>query len=355
MMQKGPLLEVTGLTKHFPTKSGWLQPPGVIHAVNDVSFTIEPGETLGLVGESGSGKSTVGQMIMRLLAPTAGEIRFDGKNIASLTTAERFAYARRVQIVFQDPYSSLNPQKVIGDTLARPLIVHGLAHGKQQIRQRTLDLLTEVGLNPAESFIGRYPHQMSGGERQRAAIARAIAVRPDLIVADEAVSSLDVSIRAQLLNLMRELQHKHNLAYLFITHDLAILRQMSHRTAVMYLGKVVEAGPTQEVIDQPAHPYTRALLSAVPLPDPVRTRNRQAIELRGPMPSPVDMPDGCAFHPRCPNTRKECTVRSPDAVTFSNRRVMCLPDVIEFHRSPSPPNLEQTSIAANAENATART
>lgn len=354
-MKKKPLLEVNGLAKHFATKRGWLQPSGLIHAVNEVSFTIEPGETLGLVGESGSGKSTVGQMIMRLLTPTAGEIRFDGKNIASMSKAESFDYARRVQIVFQDPYSSLNPQKVIGDTLARPLVVHGLARGRQQVRQRTLELLTEVGLKPAESFIGRYPHQMSGGERQRAAIARAIAVRPDLIVADEAVSSLDVSIRAQLLNLMRELQRKHNLAYLFITHDLAILRQMSHRAAVMYLGKVVEAGPTQEVIDQPAHPYTRALLSAVPLPDPVRTRNRQAIELRGPMPSPVDMPDGCAFHPRCPNAREECAAHSPDAVIINKRRVTCLPDVIELHRSPGLPVLEQTSIAVNAQNAVART
>ncbi|MSO92556.1 MAG: ABC transporter ATP-binding protein [Rhodospirillales bacterium] len=325
------LLQATGLKKHFPLKRGLFGKSQVVHAVDGVDFEVAEGETLGLVGESGSGKSTIGQMVVRLLQPTSGTILYRGRDIAHLSPAEALEFTREVQIVFQDPYSSLNPHKTVGQTLARPFRIHGAARNGAEIQARILDVLRDVGLN--EAFIGRYPHEMSGGERQRVCIARAIALRPKLVVADEAVSSLDVSIRAQLLNLLKDLQRKYSLAYLFITHDLATLRSVAHRVAVLYLGKLMEIGTTEDVIRRPSHPYTRALLASVPIPDPVAARKRTASELGGSIPSPVEPPPGCRFHTRCPEARDVCRTDEPALRAFGAQRAACIPDVVERLRA----------------------
>jgi oligopeptide/dipeptide ABC transporter ATP-binding protein len=326
-MSDRALLQVEEAAKHFPRGGGLFGAKGLVRAVDGVSFDIAPGETLGLVGESGSGKSTLGQMIVRLQAPTEGRIRFAGEDIAQLDAAASRRFTAQCQMVFQDPYSSLNPHRTVLDTLARPFIVHGLARNAAEARPRVLELLAEVGLNPPERFTARYPHQMSGGERQRVAIARAVALRPRLVVADEPVSSLDVSVRAQLLNLLKDLQERHGLAYLFITHDLATLRSFSQRVAVMYLGRLVEVGPTEEVITRPSHPYTRALLSAVPLPDPDESRARPVIALRGPIPSPSAPPPGCRFHTRCPWAQPRCAEADPGWLRRGETQVRCIEEV----------------------------
>jgi len=304
-----PLVEVEGLVKHYHAH-GFLQarrPP--VRAVDGVSFTIARGETLALVGESGCGKTTVGRTLLRLQEPTAGRVAFEGTDIFSLGARELRAMRRRAQIVFQDPYSSLDPRMTVGDSIAEGIEIHALAKGAE-VRRRVEALLTEVGLDP--SYADRYPHEFSGGQRQRIGIARALAVEPSFIVCDEPVSALDVSVQAQVLNLLGDLQKARGLGYLFIAHDLAVVRQLAHRVAVMYLGRIVEIGPTEEVLGRPRHPYTQALLSAVPEPDPVTKRER--LVLAGEPPSPSAPPPGCTFHPRCfhPGLDGRCRAERPE-------------------------------------------
>jgi oligopeptide/dipeptide ABC transporter ATP-binding protein len=314
------LVEVDGLVKHYRSH-GFLQaarPP--VRAVDGVSFSIAKGETLALVGESGCGKTTVGRTLLRLQEPTAGHVTFEGTDVFSLGARELRAMRRRAQIVFQDPYSSLDPRMTVGDSIAEGIEIHALAKGAE-VRRRVEALLAEVGLDP--SYVDRYPHEFSGGQRQRIGIARALAVEPSFIVCDEPVSALDVSVQAQVLNLLGDLQKARGLSYLFIAHDLAVVRQLAHRVAVMYLGRIVEIGPTAEVLGRPRHPYTQALLSAVPEPDPVTKRRR--LVLAGEPPSPSAPPPGCAFHPRCFNPRKDarCGAERPELRPFDRTQVAC--------------------------------
>jgi peptide/nickel transport system ATP-binding protein len=295
----GPLVELENLKVYFPIKSGLVldRHVGDIRAVDDVSLTIRRGETVGLVGESGCGKSTVGRTILRLYKPTSGHIRFDGQDITQLGENELRPLRRRMQMVFQDPYASLNPRHSVGRIVGEPLRTHGLAT-RREANSRVRDLLRTVGL-PADAE-GRYPHEFSGGQRQRIGLARAIALNPDFVVADEPVSALDVSIQAQIINLLEQLQDEFDLTYLFIAHDLAVVRHISDRIAVMYLGWIVEVSSAEELYENPLHPYTISLLSAVPIPDPVVEREREPILLAGDLPSPANPPPACRFHTRCP-------------------------------------------------------
>jgi peptide/nickel transport system ATP-binding protein len=306
----GPLVELENLKQYFPIKSGVVldRHVGDVRAVDDVTLTIRRGETLGLVGESGCGKSTVGRTILRLYKPTDGRIVFDGKDITKLGEGDLRPLRRRMQMVFQDPFASLNPRHSIGRIVGEPLRTHGLA-SRSQATARVRELLTTVGL-PADAA-NRYPHEFSGGQRQRIGLARALAVNPDFIVADEPVSALDVSIQAQIINLFEQLQDEFELTYLFIAHDLAVVRHISDRIAVMYLGTVVEVSPAAELYEDPLHPYTISLLSAVPIPDPVVEKQRESILLAGDVPSPVNPPPGCRFHTRCPYVQP---TRCPDEV-----------------------------------------
>jgi len=300
-----PLLAVRNLTKHFPIRTGLLQRvTGAVKAVDGVSFDVQPGETLALVGESGCGKTTTGRAILRLIEPTSGTVRFDGTDVLALRGETLRRMRRRMQIIFQDPYGSLNPRMTVGAAIKEGLIVHGLAEGSEADR-RVVTLLDEVGLRP--EYASRYPHEFSGGQRQRIGIARALAVEPSFIVCDEPVSALDVSVQAQVVNLLCDLQRDRGLSYLFIAHDLAVVAHMADRVAVMYLGRIVELAPRRTIFRTPLMPYTQALLSAVPVPDP--TVKRQRILLAGDPPSPANPPSGCVFHPRCPNPLKdaECT------------------------------------------------
>jgi peptide/nickel transport system ATP-binding protein len=294
-----PLIEVSGLKVYFPIKSGLVldRHVGDIKAVDDVSLTIQRGETVGLVGESGCGKSTLGRAILRLYEPDAGRIVFDGKDITHLGESELRPLRRRMQMVFQDPFASLNPRHSVGRIVGEPLKAHGIA-SRSRATQIVRDLLQRVGL-PSDA-IGRYPHEFSGGQRQRIGVARVLGLNPDLIVADEPVSALDVSIQAQIINLLAELQSEFALTYLFIAHDLAVVRHISDRIAVMYLGKIVETSPADDLYASPLHPYTISLLSAVPIPDPAVERQRETILLAGDLPSPANPPSGCRFHTRCP-------------------------------------------------------
>jgi oligopeptide transport system ATP-binding protein len=299
------LLEVTGLAKHYPVKGGLLGGSrGVVRAVDGVSFAIGRGETLALVGESGCGKSTTARLVLRLIEPSAGTIRFDGVEVAG--RAELRALRRRVQVVFQDPYASLNPRLRVGEAIAEPMEVHGIGDAASRAA-RVKELLGLVGLAPFHAQ--RYPHEFSGGQRQRIGIARALAVQPELVVCDEPVSALDVSIQAQVVNLLKDLQGRFGLSYLFIAHDLAVVRHMADRVAVMYLGEIVESAPKRELFANPRHPYTRALLSAIPHPDP-RRRGR-VTPLGGDVPSPMNPPPGCRFHTRCPFAQAVCRDRAP--------------------------------------------
>ena len=303
-----PLLAAEGLTKHFVMRRSLLgRPTAVVKAVDGVGFTLRAGETLALVGESGSGKSTLGRLVLRLIEPTAGRITFEGRDLLSLGAAELRAFRRQAQLVFQDPYASLNPRMTAGDILAEPIALHGMVPPARR-DARVAELLDLVGLDVR--FAGRYPHEFSGGQRQRIAIARALAVEPKLIVCDEPVSSLDVSIRSQVLNLLRELRRELGLAYLFISHDLAVVKHMADRVAVMNFGRIVETAGAEALFAAPRHPYTRALLSAIPLPRPRARRER--IVLAGEIPSALEPPPGCHFHTRCPFAVERCRVERPE-------------------------------------------
>ncbi len=309
-------IEVKNLYKEFPMKTGlFAKKSGSVKAVHDVSFHINKGETLGLVGESGCGKSTLGRCMIRLLEPSSGQVYVDGADIMNFHGDELRKLRRRFQIIFQDPYASLNPRMTIGSTLAEPLEIHRLHTSVGGQKKRIGELLELVGLRPEAA--NRYPHEFSGGQRQRIGIARALAVEPEFIVCDEPVSALDVSIQAQVINLLMDLQKQLNLTYLFIAHDLKVVEHISNRVSVMYLGKFVETAGADELYLNPKHPYTKALLSAIPIPDPNRKGER--IILRGDVPSPINPPSGCYFHPRCPIKQEHCKLKFPEATKFSER------------------------------------
>lgn len=300
------ILSVNNLKKHFPINSGFIlqRQVGAVRAVDGISFDVKRGETLGLVGESGCGKSTTGRTILQLYKPTDGSVQFEGQELTTMSNNQMRAIRRQMQIIFQDPFASLNPRMTVGSIVSEPLQIHNLHTGKAERQEYVESLMERVGLNPY--FINRYPHEFSGGQRQRIGIARALALSPSFIVADEPISALDVSIQAQVVNLMEELQEELNLTYLFIAHDLSMVRHICDRVAVMYLGKIVELGPTDAVYDNPLHPYTQALLSAVPEPDPSRESDRRRIIIRGDLPSPANPPTGCNFNTRCPVAFELC-------------------------------------------------
>jgi oligopeptide transport system ATP-binding protein len=305
------LLKVQGLKKHFPIRGGILQRVvDKVHAVDGVSFDLARGETLGLVGESGCGKSTTGRCILRLIEPTSGSVWFEGRDVTAMDRHELRAMARHMQIIFQDPYASLNPRMTVGQIIGEALTIHQLTKTAAEYEARIVELLETVGL--AADHMRRYPHEFSGGQRQRIGIARALAVEPDFIVADEPVSALDVSIQAQIINLMEDLQHQFGLTYLFIAHDLSVVRHISDRVGVMYLGKMMEVADRNELYENPLHPNTKALLSAVPVPDPAVERTRERIILTGDVPSPLRPPSGCVFHTRCPIAIEECRQAIPE-------------------------------------------
>jgi oligopeptide transport system ATP-binding protein len=317
MTENNVLVRVENLVKHFPITRGILiqRQVGAVKAVDGVTFDIRKGETLGLVGESGCGKSTTGRTIIQLYKATSGKVFLEDKELTNLKGEDLRHVRRNMQIIFQDPYASLNPRMTVGDIVGEPLEVHGIMENRKERRVRVQELLRLVGLNPY--FINRYPHEFSGGQRQRIGVARALALQPKFIVCDEPISALDVSIQAQVVNLLEELQNQFNLTYLFIAHDLSMVRHISDRTAVMYLGKLVELTTREELYINPLHPYTKALLSAVPIPDPIAERKRQRIILTGDVPSPVNPPSGCHFNPRCSYAQEICKESDPEWREFA--------------------------------------
>ena len=327
--QDNVVLQVTNLRKLFPVSRGivgtlLLRPQRYVHAVDGVSFSMAGGEILGLVGESGSGKTTTALCVLGLIEPTKGEILFNGQSVPALVRSrDRQSLRRRMQIIFQDPYESLNPRQTVFATVAEPVEVHRLTRGREQKVERVTAALNAAGLKPPETFFKRYPEDLSGGQRQRVVIAGALVLNPQLLVADEPVSMLDVSIRAEILNLLRELRDEHRITILYITHDLATAAHFTDRVAVMYLGRIVEIGPTKTVLSDPLHPYTKALLSVIPVPNPRRRRKRMI--LAGETPNPIDLPSGCRFHPRCPVATEDCRQNDPTLVQASeNHEVACL-------------------------------
>jgi oligopeptide transport system ATP-binding protein len=306
-----PLLEVKHLRMHFPVTEGVMfrKVVATVKAVDDISFSLRAGETLGLVGESGCGKTTTGRCILQLERPTAGEIIFEGEDLAQLDRKGLIAKRERMQVIFQDPYSSLNPRMKVGSIIGEPMKVHGILPNANTRRERVAELLSVCGLNP--KFMDRYPHEMSGGQRQRVGIARALALNPQFIVCDEAVSALDVSIQAQVINLLEDLRDKFNLSYLFIAHDLSVVRHLCHRIVVMYLGKMMEMAETDALFNSPLHPYTQVLLASIPVPDPEVEAKRDYSRVQGEIPSPINPPGGCVFHPRCPIAVNSCYSQVP--------------------------------------------
>ena len=326
MPEKAPLVEVRNLVKHFAVENS----DDVVQAVDGVSFEIVAGETLGLVGESGCGKSTVGRCLLRLLEPTSGQILFESRNIIGLPNREMQALRRRMQIIFQDPYASLNPRLTIAAIVAEPLKIHGIGDRRDRAA-RVADLLQKVGLDP--KYANRYPHEFSGGQRQRIGIARALALNPKLVICDEPVSALDVSVQAQVVNLLQDLQDEFGLTYLFISHGLAVVEHISDRVAVMYLGKIVEICGARDLYESPLHPYTRALLSAIPVPDPTHTRDRMV--LKGDVPNPINPPSGCRFRTRCPLAIEKCSEVTPELREITDGHFAACIRVDGYDRAPS--------------------
>jgi len=318
------IMKIENLKKYFPIKKGFLikRTVGYVKAVDGISFEIKKGKTFALVGESGCGKTTTARVVLRLTDPTDGKILFDGSDISKLGYKELLPFRRKMQIVFQDPMSSLNPRMTVGEIITEPILFHKLVDSRQEAYKMAKDILVSIGLKPYH--LDRYPHQFSGGQRQRIAIARAISINPDLLILDEPTSALDVSVQAQIINLLLEFQEKKHFSYFFISHDLGLVRFISHEVGIMYLGKIVEMGDTEEIFENPIHPYTKALLSAVPIPDPKIERKRKRIILTGGVPSPINRPSGCFFHPRCPYKMEICKKEYPLLVEVSkNHQVAC--------------------------------
>jgi peptide/nickel transport system ATP-binding protein len=342
------ILKVEDLKKHFPVRSRGIglfsRTVGYVKAVDGISFELGAGETLGLVGESGCGKSTAGRTILRLLAPTAGRIEIDGQDVTDLGTSKLMPLRRKAQIIFQDPYNALNPRHTVGAIISAPFNVQGVKP-KGGVKAAVHDLMERVGLNP--EHYNRYPNEFSGGQRQRIGIARAIALRPKIIVCDEPVSALDVSIQAQILNLLKDLQDEFGVAYIFVAHDLAVVRQIPHRVAVMYLGKIMELAPRRTIYTAPLHPYTHSLLSAVPIPDPKRQRNRGRILLEGDLPSPLDPPSGCVFRTRCFQAQEKCAIEVPPLVELAPGHKVACHFPIEAKNLPQTIDLRGTGDGEN--------
>jgi len=330
-MSENTAITVTKLKKWFPVRKGFLstifsKKQSFLRAVDEVSFDIKMGEVFGLAGESGSGKTTTGRLLLKLIAPTSGKIYFKGQDVTSLLEKELKPIRRRMQIVFQDPYESLNPRMTVRDIIAEGLGIQKIASNEEEMEQKIVDILKDVELVPPEEFLLRYPHELSGGQRQRVAVARAFVLRPEFIVADEPVSMLDVSIRAEILNLMLDFVDKFNVSFLYITHDLALARHMSDRVAIMYLGKIMEMGETERIVYEPLHPYTQALIAAVPVPDPTSRRTR--LPVTGEIPSPVDPPPGCRFHTRCPVAEEICRQKEPEFIDVGKEHFVACHKVV---------------------------